>query len=139
MENRLLPFEKTIIRAISRCSNPTTGEIMRLFALIKETEIKFGHDEIIQAIDNYFNFPGNSKWARDIREVKENILAKKRAIEKEVLQKINRTLDDLEKEAKLLLNILEERRPKDWSGYEEIVKRIEKMKKLLDQANKQQS
>ena len=35
------------------------------------------HDEIIAAIDAYFDFPGAEKWARQIREVKESLLEQK--------------------------------------------------------------
>lgn len=73
------PFHETIVDAIERCTSPSTGEITRLFELIKETKIPAGHDTIIAAIDRYFDFPGGSKWARDIRLVKESILAQKQA------------------------------------------------------------
>jgi len=74
---KLRPFHETIVDAIRRCSSPSTGEIIRLFALIEQTEIPEGHDEIIAAIDEFFGFSGGEKWAYDIRRVKESILAQK--------------------------------------------------------------
>jgi len=67
---KLRPFHETIVDAIRRCSSPSTGEIIRLFALIEQTEI-------IAAIDEFFGFSGGEKWAYDIRRVKESILAQK--------------------------------------------------------------
>lgn len=69
------PFHQTIIDAIRRCPGPSTGEILRLFQLIKDTQILMGHDEICAAIDEYFYFPGANKWAREIRLVKESLRA----------------------------------------------------------------
>ncbi len=74
------PFHETIIGAIKRCpSSPSTGEIFRLFKHIETTKIPKGHEEIIAAIDQYFDFPGGKKWARDVKQVKESILRKKQA------------------------------------------------------------
>ncbi len=80
----LRPFHETIIDAIHRCSGPSTGEIIHLLRLIEETIIPEGHDTIIAAIDaydDYFDFKGYEKWAWDIREAKENLLARKQTAE----------------------------------------------------------
>lgn len=71
------PFHETIVEAIGRCGSPSTGEILRLFQLIKKTKIPKGHDEIIAAIDKFFDFPGSGKWAHEIMEVKESVLSQK--------------------------------------------------------------
>lgn len=73
------PFHETIVDAIRQCSKPTTGEIIRLFEFIKKTTVPANHDAIIAAIDKYFDFPGANKWAREIRLVKEHLLAQKQA------------------------------------------------------------
>lgn len=75
--DRLRPFHETIVMAIKRCPSPSSGEIIHLFQLIKETKIPAGHDKIIEAIDEYFHFSGGNKWAKDIREVKESIIEQK--------------------------------------------------------------
>ena len=80
------PFHETIIAAINRCPGPANREIFRLFVLIKETRIPKGHDEIIAAIDEFFAFAGSSKWARDIRLVKESILEQKLASEQKLTE-----------------------------------------------------
>ncbi len=73
------PVHETIVEAIRRCNpSPSSGEILHLFQLIKDTTIPKGHDEIIAAINEYFRFPGGEKWAREIREVRESILEQKR-------------------------------------------------------------
>jgi len=76
-ERKMRPFHETIVEAIGRCPSPSTGEILRLFQLIKDTVIPKDHDKIIAAIDKYFDFSGAGKWAREIREVKESILSQK--------------------------------------------------------------
>jgi hypothetical protein len=79
----LKPFHETIIQSIRRCNpSPSSPEIHHLLQLIKETKIPNGHDEIIAAIDNYFDFAGAAKWARDILEVKKSILEQKRVAKK---------------------------------------------------------
>lgn len=75
--NSLRPFHETIIDAINRCSAPSTGEILRLFQLIKETVIPKGHVEIVAAIEKYFDFPGAEKWADEISGVKNALLAQR--------------------------------------------------------------
>lgn len=87
---RTRPFHETIVEAIRRCPCPSSAEILRLFQLIKETRIPKGHDEIIAAIDKYFDFPGAGKWAREIRVVKEAIIEQKQASAKKDVN-----LDDL--------------------------------------------
>ena len=64
MANTTRPFHETIVDAIKRCSGPSTGEITHLLKLIEETTIPSGHNEIIEAIRHYFDFPGGEKWAR---------------------------------------------------------------------------
>ena len=81
------PFYETIVDAIRRCPGPSGGEILRLFTLIKETTILWDHDRIIAAIDEYFNFAGGEKWARDIRLVRESILAQKKEAEQKAAKK----------------------------------------------------
>ena len=82
------PFHETIVMAIQRSR---INEIFCLFDLIKETKVPQGHDEIIAAIDQYFNsdlnFLYKGKYALDIREVKESLLAQKRETEKEAVDK----------------------------------------------------
>lgn len=105
------PFHETIVDAVHRCSSPSNGEILRLFQLIKDTKIPKGHDEIIAAIDEYFDFPGAEKWAREIREVVESLRdqkqasAKKTGDEKKIIN-----LDDLQQETEKLLALLKDRR-----------------------------
>ncbi len=79
----LKPFHETIITAIRNCHpSPSDGAIFNLLNLVRETMIPKGHDEIIAAIDKYFDFPGSDKYARDIRLVKESLLAQKTTYEK---------------------------------------------------------
>lgn len=74
-QSKFRPFHETIVGAIRRCNpSPSAMEILHLFDLIKETKIPSGHSKIVAAIDEYFNFPGADKWAREIREVKESLL-----------------------------------------------------------------
>lgn len=101
------PFHETIVNAIQRCSSPSSGEILRLFRLITETRIRKNHDQIILAIDKFFDFPGAGKWAREIREVKEAILGQKKvSAKKSVGKKKSVRLDDLQQETEKLLAIL---------------------------------
>lgn len=73
----LRPFHETILEAINRCDSPSTGEILRLMKLLRETKIPKGHDEIIDALNKYWDFPGASKWGRHIRETKQAVLNQK--------------------------------------------------------------
>lgn len=77
----LRPFHEAIVEAIRRCPDPLNTEIWALLQLIKETKIPAGHDEIIAAIDWYFNPSATNPWKSIIHEVKESILAQKHAAE----------------------------------------------------------
>lgn len=117
------PFHETIVDAIRHCSSPSTGEIIRLFRLIEETKIPKGHDEIIAAIDSYFNFPGANKWSREIREMKESILEqKKAAAQKADDVKPGTSLDDLNGQVTAAIFELEEAERKVSRLEEEIAK-----------------
>ena len=126
------PFHETIVEAIQRCASGS--EIMSLAQLIEATTIPKGHDEIIAAIDKFFDFSGANRWTRQILEVKKSILKQKKAsAEKSDKQKaIN--LDDLEEEAKKLLSLLENRQPglMTWNGF--MRERVESLHKLTSQA-----
>lgn len=83
------PFHETIIQAISWCPmGPSSGEIIRLMSLIRITVIPAGHDEIIKAIEKYFDFPGSEKWAQEIRIVKESLLEQKKIAEEKQSNKV---------------------------------------------------
>ncbi|MFH1631935.1 MAG: helix-turn-helix domain-containing protein [bacterium] len=71
------PFHETIVDAIRSCPSPSTGEIFRLFRLIRQTKIPKGHDEIVAAIDKAFDFPGSSKYAREVNATRASVLAQK--------------------------------------------------------------
>jgi len=129
------PFHETVVEAIQRCSSPSSGEILRLFQLIKETKIPKGHDEIIAAIDKFFDFPGAGKWAREIREVKEAVLGQKQAsAKKSEREKKGINLDDLQQEAEKLLALLEDRQPGLMTWNEFMQKRLQNLHKLTSQA-----
>ena len=78
--SNLRPFHETIVEAIRVCGPASSGRIFILTRLIRDTAIPKGHDQILAAIDEYFDFPGSTKYARDIREVKESLLAQKAAV-----------------------------------------------------------
>lgn len=114
------PFHETIIEAIGRCPSPRSNQIFNLLELIKETTIPKGHDEIIAAIEEYFNIPNRQAFARDIREVKENLLARKRASEEKLAnQEKGVNLDELQQEVERILNLLKDRQPGlfTWNGF----------------------
>lgn len=79
MTTTVRPFHETIVEAIRVCGPASSGRIFILTRLIRDTAIPKGHDQILAAIDEYFDFPGSNKYARDIREVKESLLAQKQA------------------------------------------------------------
>jgi len=111
------PFHETIVEAIGRCPSPSNGEILHLFQLIKDTKIPKGHDEIIAAIDKFFDFPGAGKWAREIREVKESVLGQKQAsAKKSEGEKKSVNLDELQQEVEKLLALLKDRQPASRHG-----------------------
>jgi len=76
----------------------------------KDTKIPKGHDKIIAAVDQFFNFPGAGKWAHAIREVKKFILDQKQASMKKT-SAVERgiILYNLQQEAEKLLVILKDR------------------------------
>lgn len=129
------PFHETIVEAIQRCSGPSSGEILRLFQLIKDTKIPKGHDEVIVAIDEFFDFPGAGKWAREIREVKESILGQKQAsVKKAKDEKKGISLDDLQQETEKLLALLADRQPGLMTWNEFLQERLQNIHKLTSQA-----
>jgi len=90
----LKPFHETLIDMIKLGSGRSVEHVLFLFDIIKITKIPKGQAEIISAIEKYFDFPGASKYARDIREVKENLLAQQKlAVEEEKKKREVRTED----------------------------------------------
>ena len=126
------PFHESIVDAIRRCPSPSSGEILRLLQFIKETTIPKGHDEIIAAIDHYFDFVGAGKWAREIREVKEHLLDQKKAATAKAKEGVN--LDELQQETERLLALLKDRQPglMGWNGF--MQERLKNLHKLISQA-----
>lgn len=128
------PFHETIVDAIGRCSSPSSGEILRLFQLIKDTKIPKGHGEIIAAINRFFNFPGAEKWAREIREVKESLLAQKQASAKKAEGEKNTVdLDRLQQEVEKLLALLKDRQTGLAAWHDFMHERLENLHKLASQ------
>lgn len=85
------PFDETIVGVIERCRN--SEEFFRFARLIEETEIPKNHDAIIAAIDKFFDFPGSTKYAGTVHEIKESILAQKALIltpEEEIDEAVSR-------------------------------------------------
>lgn len=133
MTAELRPFHETIIDAINECSNPSTGEIIHLFRLIKITKIPAGHDDIMVAIYRYFSFPGASKWAGDIREVKESLLAQKAEAEQQRQAQGAICLDELSNEAENLLHLLMDRHSTaTWNDL--LRERLEALHRIISQA-----
>lgn len=128
------PFHKTIVDAIQWCPGPSNGEIFGLFALIRDTTIPEGHDEIIAAIDNYFDFPGSAKYSREIRRVKESILRQKEPSLSKVEGEKGVNLDELKQEAEKLLALLKDPQPglMAWNGF--MQERLQNLQKLTLQA-----
>lgn len=71
------PFHETIVTAIRRCTGPSTGEILRLHRLIMETDIPKNHDAILEALHQYWDFPGSSKWRSEIADIIESVETQK--------------------------------------------------------------
>lgn len=95
VEQFLRPFHETIVVMIGKCNpSPSQGEILLLMQLITITKIPHGHNEIIAAIDKYFDFPGASKFAKVIRLTKESLEAQKTAAKKEKDEHADRAYDD---------------------------------------------
>ena len=129
------PFHDTIVYAIQRCPHPSSGEILRLFQIIKDTKIPNGHDEIIAAINKFFDFPGSWKWAREIREVKESLFGQKQANAKKAEgEKKGINLDDLQQEAEKLLSLLKDRHPGLMTWNDFMRKRLQNLHELASQA-----
>jgi hypothetical protein len=97
----LREINETIIDAIRRCPNPASGEIFRLFQLIKETRIPKGHNDIVVAIDRFFDFPGAEKYARERRLVKDSLIEQETTAEKEA-KEMARVKKQLKRELKKL-------------------------------------
>lgn len=129
------PFHETIVGAIRRCSNPSSGEIFHLFQLIKDTNIPQGHYKIIAEIHKFFDFLGAEKWAREIREVKESILEQKRANTPKVEgENKGINLDDLQRETEKLSGLLKDRQPGLITWNEALREQLQKMHQLTAQA-----
>lgn len=129
------PFHETIVDAIQRCPGPSSREFLLLFQLIKDTKIPKGHDEIIAAIDKFFDFPGAGKWTRDIREVKESILEQKQASAKKTEgEKKGINFDDLQQETEKLRALLKDRQPGLLTWNEFMQERLQNLHRLTSQA-----
>ena len=84
MSMRFRPVSEILMEAIRfwcslYCSsdNPNDEDILLLFNKIKDTKITEGHDQVIAALDYYFDFHGAEKFSSNIQEVKEYLLAQK--------------------------------------------------------------
>jgi hypothetical protein len=97
MTATLQPFHKTIVQMIDR--GYSVERTLFIMSMLHETAIPEGHDEIIAALDHYFDFPGAVKYARDIREVKESLLAQKEAASKKT--------KDVDKKTSALMIVIE--------------------------------
>ena len=74
----LRPFHETIVLEIRRCNpSPSEGDIFALLRQIRETKIPANHEAILAAILKYFDFPGATKYAREIRETMDMVLLQK--------------------------------------------------------------
>ena len=125
------PFHETIVDAIKRCHGPSSGEIYHLMKLIEETEIPAGHDAIMAAIDEYFNFEDSEKWVTEIREVKEYLRSEREAASFES-QSIN--LDELQDEATKLIALIKDRQQISFIvWYEAMLEQLSKVYKIIGQ------
>lgn len=130
------PFHETIVEAIRTCGPASTGRIFLLTRLIRDTKIPKGHDEILAAIDEFFDFPGSNKYARDLREVRESLLAQKEAVTKKagVSETKEVDLNYLQWEAQKLHFCLNDRKPDSAEWKKSLQEIIETMHKLTAQA-----
>ncbi|HSV94616.1 MAG TPA: hypothetical protein VLH94_01365 [Spirochaetia bacterium] len=122
------PFHQTIVEAIERCPSPSTGEIFRLFRLIRATEITEGHDEIVTAIDNFFDFPGAGKYAQEIRWVKECLETQKLKFAA-VPRTMN--LDEFQVEIEKMLSLLKDRQTGMISWYGFFLDRLKSLHSMI--------
>lgn len=90
------------------------------------------HDEIIVVIDKFFHFPGAGKWAREIREVKESILAQKREADERKSEGVD--LEDLQKETEKLTALLKDRHPGLMTWNEFMRASLQNLHRLASQA-----
>ncbi len=66
MSSRVKPFEISVQEAIRSCSS--TPEILVLLNLISGTIIRSEHDQIIEAIESYFDGVDRSPFEQEIDE-----------------------------------------------------------------------
>lgn len=131
----LRPFHETIVDAILRCPSIISfSEIFHLFTLIEETKITEGHDAIIAAIDEYFNFPRAEKYARTLGKVKESILAQKEAMSQRKSEKAGVSLDELQQETEKLLALLQDRQTGHLAWHEFMRERLQSMHRIISGA-----
>lgn len=130
------PFHESIVMAIKRLDpRPSTGGIFDLFELIKVTKIPKGHDEIITAIDDYFCFPGATKYSREIREVEESLIKQKLASQNESCsEKEGINLDELQNETEKLLALLKDRQYGTSSWNSILHERLKRIHRMLSEA-----
>ncbi|MFA5934515.1 MAG: hypothetical protein WC827_01355 [Candidatus Paceibacterota bacterium] len=81
MSTKPLPFHESVVLAIRDCPHGSRFEIATLLELIKGTIIPKGHDKIIKAIDDHYDFLEKKLCEDEIREVKEHLLAQKKMSE----------------------------------------------------------
>lgn len=67
------PFHEVILQEIKR--GGSVARILGLMKMIEATEVTAKHDEIIAAIDNFFDFLGAGKYSGTIKEVKKSLRA----------------------------------------------------------------
>jgi hypothetical protein len=74
---KYVPFQNAVLFSIQR--RPPTEKVLYMFAFILWYKIRIPElqDEIVEAVDRYFSFPSDEKYARDIREFKEYLATQK--------------------------------------------------------------
>ena len=129
------PFHETIVEAIRRCDlMKWRREMFFLFQLIKETKIPKGHDEIIAAIDQSFDFPEAEKWPIEKRLVKESLLAQKQAASQKDGEKKEVDLNSLDWEAEQLHYYIANPEPDSEQWKQSLQETIKNLHKLTSQA-----
>ncbi len=115
------PFHETVVDAIHRCHSPNSflgsTEILRLLLLIDETKIPRGHQEIIDAIDDFSkkhrlqDLPSEWGVAPQCIEITKELVLKQRqeAEEEQARKKESINLDELQREVEYLLSLLVDR------------------------------
>ncbi len=87
--NQLRPFDESIVLAIEQVhGNGTAQEMIYLMDLIQKTKIPKNHDSVLAALDRYWDFPGATKWAREIRQTRESLIAQQQEQDKVSADKI---------------------------------------------------